>query len=118
MARSMTTVHGIPQARAAIEDLGRRLHEAADEAAEAAAEEAAEQMRQDVAVDEGEALESIEVTKVGEGMYEVGPHSDHDVFLEFGTTTMDAQPFVGPAGESQRTQFPKTAADALSKAAK
>lgn len=117
MARNLTSVAGVTQARAALEDLGRRLHEAADQAAEAAAEDAAEQMRQDVPVDKGEARDSIEVTKVGEGVYEVGPHTDHDVFIEFGTTDMDAQPFVGPAGETQRTEFPKTAAEKLKQAA-
>lgn len=36
---------------------------------------------------------------------EIGPHTDYEQFVEYGTSKMDAQPYMGPAAEKNTPAF-------------
>lgn len=66
------------------------------EATDEITREIAADMRRLVPVDTGELRESIEDIEVdGHGVISVG--TDHWEFVEYGTSRMDAQPFIRPA---------------------
>lgn len=36
---------------------------------------------------------------------EIGPHTDYEAYVEYGTSKMDAQPYMGPAAEKNTPAF-------------
>lgn len=53
-------------------------------------------------VDTGNLANSISTTIIGDGRFgsmtvEVGPTADYGIYQEFGTSVMEANPFMGPA---------------------
>jgi len=53
-------------------------------------------------VDTGALRASIMVTETGEMSAEVGPHTEYESYIEFGTVHMAAQPYMTPAAEGAR----------------
>lgn len=56
-------------------------------------------------VDTGNLRNSIGVSRTGATSREIGPTANYGVFVEFGTSRMGPQPFMGPALESVRPSF-------------
>ena len=53
-------------------------------------------------VDTGALRASIYVTEKGEMSAEVGPHMEYEMYVEYGTKHMAAQPYLTPAAEGAR----------------
>jgi HK97 gp10 family phage protein len=52
--------------------------------------------------DTGYLRDSIIVTEKGEMSAVVGPHTDYEIYVEFGTYKMAARPYLTPAAEGAR----------------
>lgn len=50
-------------------------------------------------------LESSITSEVNGLSAEIGPHTDYEQFVEYGTSKMDAQPYMGPAAEKNTPAF-------------
>lgn len=62
-------------------------------------------------VDTGNLRNSIGVARTGATSREIGPTANYGVFVEFGTSRMGPQPFMGPALESVRPSFEQAMAE-------
>lgn len=65
----------------------------------ATAREVRDDMRSSAPRDSGELVGSIRVRAAGRGAREVRAEARHAVFVEYGTSVMPPQPFVGPAAD-------------------
>lgn len=50
-------------------------------------------------------LESSISTEVDGLTAEIGPHTDYEGYVEYGTSKMNAQPYMGPAAEKNTPPF-------------
>ena len=89
----MIRVLGIPSTLAKLAATGARMAAATPPATKAVAEEVAEEAQRQGPGLTGETRDSIQVTE--EGVSAAGAA----IYLEFGTSKMDAQPFLRPAAE-------------------
>lgn len=100
-------VRGVTEARAALARVGAQIVAACEAATDEAADALLADMRERVPVLTGQTRDELEI-RDGEtdGTKEVGLfESDHGAFPEFGTEDTPAQPFITPAGETERQQF-------------
>lgn len=93
---------------------------AANKALRAGAEILQEEMSKRAPRDTGKLAESIETSKVktkdGVKFIEVGPNKDtnwRSKFVEFGTSKMNAKPFMAPAVESKKSEINNAMAGVL-----
>lgn len=98
MAR-IVKVRKLKDLKKTISRLQSRIEDAADTAAEKTAWDLSETARSYAPVDSGELRDSIEVEELDEGHYAVGPRDDIEYapFVEWGTSTTPAQPYMQPA---------------------
>jgi|SRR5690625_3152176 len=98
--------------------MGPAIVAAAEEAVDESATQTRKEMQDRVRVDTGALRDSIRIE--GEGLEKrVGPgdeERDKALANEFGTSKMSAQPYVVPAMEIARRDFPNVLADKLNKA--
>lgn len=102
---------GMNKLRKRLKSLSGEVREGAVEAVTEAGEAVKSDMMARVPVDSGELLKSIrsEVNK-GNLVAEVGPRGPdvyYGYFQEFGTSSVAASPFAGPAHEAERKRFPE-----------
>jgi HK97 gp10 family phage protein len=71
-----------------------------------------------VRVDTGALWNSIEAKKLDETTWEYGPHTDYDIYQEFGTRKMSAQPYMRPSAEKIRKEYPELVVDTIVSVAK
>jgi len=68
-------------------------------------------------VDTGALKASIKADKESALLWTVAPHTEYAVYVEFGTRRMRAQPYMRPAAERVRVEFPKLLVSAIVKVA-
>lgn len=95
--------------------ISKRVNALATDTARESAELTAMLAKQMVPVDSGDLKESINVTKEGDS-YSVAPHTDYDIFVEFGTSDTPAQPYMTPASERGGNIFLNNSKEIWSKA--
>lgn len=103
----MGVVRGLTETRVALARVAAQVKAAGVAATAEGADAMVEDMRARVPVLTGQTQDEIEV-RDGEqdGTKEVGLfESDHGPYVEFGTSDTEAQPFVTPAGEAERSRF-------------
>ena len=79
---------------------------AADHASAEAAAKLARRAKINSPVDKGVLQGSIKDEKIRTGVYEVGTNVDYAPHVEFGTRHMRAQPYMQPAIDETRKEFP------------
>lgn len=105
MAKIPVQVEGLKELQKQLENLDEQAREGAADAVDESAEALAQGMRNRVPIDEGTLLADID-TQVDRAALTatVGPLSDdsyYAFFVEFGTSSMGAQPFATPAVEEE-----------------
>lgn len=78
------------------------------EEAEEAANRIQRRAKEFVPVDTGRLRDSIRVTQTGKASFNVGPGDEVEYaeYVEFGTSRSPAQPYMRPALEAERREFP------------
>lgn len=76
------------------------------------AQDTAATARELAPVDTGALRDSIEATHEGSGAYDVGPSVSYAPFVEFGTSVMGPQPFMGPAADAHEAELEAAIAEA------
>ena len=66
-----------------------------------------------VPVDTGALRASIRAVPVSETEWEIAPNTEYDIYVEFGTRKMAAQPYMRPAAEKIRKEYPDLVTDAI-----
>lgn len=84
--------------------ISKRVNNLATDTARESAELTATLAKQMVPVDSGDLKESIRVEQDGDG-YVAAPHTDYDIFVEYGTSDTPAQPYMTPAAERGGNMF-------------
>ena len=79
---------------------------AADHASAEAAAKLARRAKEIVPVKEGILKGSIKDEKIRPGVYEVSTNEEYAPYIEFGTSKMRAQPYMQPAIDETRKEFP------------
>jgi len=111
-------MEGLSELLKKLSAMGPAIAEAAEEAVDEIATQTQKEMQDRVRVDTGALRDSIRIE--GEGLERrVGPgdeERDKALANEFGTSRMSAQPYVIPANEIARRDFPIVLTDKVSKA--
>ncbi len=103
MARNVT-IKGMEKLEAALQARALRLQAAAVAAVASEVKAVEADAQREVPVDTGELRDGI--ASSADGTYgEVVSRTRHTPFVEFGTSSMAAQPFMAPAAEASRTRF-------------
>ena len=114
----VSRIEGVDRLKRKLSTLGSVMVEAATEGVASSAEDAKREMQERVRVDTGQLRDSIRIE--GDGLQlGVGPgegERDKALANEFGTSHMSAQPYVVPAAEIQRRDFPDVLSEVISKA--
>jgi HK97 gp10 family phage protein len=101
----------------AIEGLNEIADEIIPEAVEAALMEAAEEAmrfaRSIVPVDTGTLRDSIDILEQGDDYVVIGTDLEYAAYVEFGTSRMSAQPYIGPAADAMSSRFSEIFAEEL-----
>lgn len=71
-----------------------------------------------VPVDTGALKNSIQAKPESPQVWEVAPHTEYAIYVEFGTYKMRAQPYMRPAAEKIRKAFPQLVTQAIVEAVK
>ena len=69
-------------------------------------------------VDTGALRASIQAEPENATTWEVAPHTEYAVYVEFGTRKMRAQPFMRPTAEKIRKEYPGMLVETIVKVAK
>lgn len=69
-------------------------------------------------VDTGALRASIAAKKIAETEWEVAPATEYAIYVEFGTRKMAAQPYMRPAAEKIRAEYPDLIVDTVVSVAK
>jgi HK97 gp10 family phage protein len=114
-------VEGLDRLRGRLEGLPGQIESGGREAVEESLEAIANDYRSDVAVDEGELQDAIDVEIDGDGLSgTAGVHSAagvrHAGHNEFGTSKMPARPALQPAAEQERGRLADRVAESVQKA--
>lgn len=64
-------------------------------------------------VDTGALRNSIEAHSVDANTWEIAPHTEYAIYVEFGTRKMAARPYMRPAAEKIRKEYPDLVVDAI-----
>ena len=64
-------------------------------------------------VDTGALRTSIKAVPVAETEWEIAPNTEYDIYVEFGTRKMAAQPYMRPAAEKIRKEYPGLVTDSI-----
>ena len=72
---------------------------------------------QKVPVDTGKLKKSISIKKI-EGGKSIGPDTDYDIYVEYGTSRMAAQPYLRPAMQENRKPIAEFTTKLIRKALK
>lgn len=104
-------VDGADQLQAKLDALPEKIRERARQAVAAAADAVQADARAEVPVDTGALKDSITVENSGLSA-DVSAGEHYAPFVEFGTSTRPAQPFLTPAAEVERGRFPDRIRDA------
>lgn len=112
MARVRVRVIGEERLLARIRDIIDAMKSGGADASRETAEFIKDRAQDLVPVDTGRLRDSIRVTKVGSREYTVGPGDEVEYaeYVEFGTSRMAAQPYMRPAAEIARREFPRRVA--------
>lgn len=111
MADVKVTIEGAPELKRLLEQTGHRLTEAVRNAVSEAALACETTAKRATPVDTGRLRSSIGVTKESGGLAaDVGTNVEYAPHVEYGTVNQTAQPFMKPAREKTRREFPETVA--------
>jgi HK97 gp10 family phage protein len=118
MARSVTAkVEGLDKAKQALAGLPAAIRTGGERAVVDELDELARDMRDNAPVGDarwgrrGDPPLSESIVTTTEGLTgTAGPRAPHAPFVEFGTSSRPAKPFVGPAAERARSRFPQRVA--------
>ena len=69
-------------------------------------------------VDTGALQASIKAKKLAETEWEIAPDTEYAIYVEFGTRKMAAQPYMRPAAEKIRAEYPDLIVDTVVSVAK
>ena len=61
---------------------------------------------------------SIKAEPVQERLWQVAPHMEYDIYVEFGTRKMRAQPYMRPAAEKIRKEYPSLLVETIVRVAR
>lgn len=98
-----------------VENIEDVLSTAISEALDNMAEQAIEGAQSTVPVATGALRDSIESGDKTENSIEVGASVEYAPFVEFGTTRMVAQPYLGPEADRMQSEAPRILIDILKK---
>lgn len=112
MARVRVRVIGEERLLARIRDIIDAMKSGSATGTRDAAEFIKDRAQQLVPVDTGRLRDSIRVNEIGPRSYTVGPGDEVEYadYVEFGTSRMAAQPYMRPAAEMARREFPRRVA--------
>ena len=112
MARVRVRVIGEERILARLRDMIEAMRKGGDEGSREVAEFIKDRAQQLVPVDTGRLRDSIRVNELGPRSYSVGPGDEVEYaeYVEFGTSRMAAQPYMRPAAELARQEFPRRVA--------
>lgn len=103
MARDLE-IKGLPQLRAALEARATRMQAAAEKAVEAEVDAVQADAARNAPIDTGALRAGIDGSARGR-FGQVRTSARHSSFVEFGTSSMAAQPYMAPAAEASRRRF-------------
>lgn len=69
-------------------------------------------------VDTGALRASIQAKKLAETEWEIAPNTEYAIYVEFGTRKMAAQPYMRPAAEKIRKEYPDLVVETVVNVAK
>lgn len=112
MARVRVRVIGEDRILARLRDIIDAMKSGSANGSRDAAEFIKDRAQELVPVDTGRLRDSIRVTEVGPRTFTVGPGDEVEYaeYVEFGTSRMAAQPYMRPAAELARREFPQRVA--------
>ena len=71
-----------------------------------------------VPVDTGALKNNIKAEPVRKRLWQVAPHTEYDIYVEFGTRKMRAQPYMRPAAEKIRKEYPNLLVETIVRVAR
>jgi HK97 gp10 family phage protein len=119
MGKSTVSIEGLSEVKAALANMGPAIRAAVAQAVKESAAEVESTMKRTVPVDTGDLQRGIETKSSGEMTAEVGVFKKelyYAQFVEHGTSSAPAQPFMLPAAEAERRRFPQRVQAAVKKA--
>jgi HK97 gp10 family phage protein len=88
-----------------LNNMPRFVRESGDKICSEAASQASKEARRIVPVRTGRLKRSIRKEQTGQGAYRVGSKVEYAGYVEYGTSRMQAQPYLRPAAELVNTQL-------------
>lgn len=114
----MADIIGAAELQKALQEKADAIVNAAGRAIDESAESMRDDMRRHVPVDTGTLRDAVKVRRSAALIREVGvtdTKAYYGRFIEHGTSTRPARPFILPAAERERRKYPQRVADAINK---
>lgn len=114
---SKVRITGMKKLRSQLVDMAGRMETAGERAEREGAEDVRDDMQAFAPVDSGLLRDSIRIEQGATGL-QVGPGDEveYAMFVEYGTSEMEAQPYAEPAAARARMAFTDTVRDTVRKA--